>query len=87
MQESKTRMTLSAAVKKYPNEWVVFQEPRFDSKSHSFVDGKLFFHHADRKAAFKRASTLDKPGAIFFTGDPKYRKVTVDHDEIGKAAA
>ena len=83
------RMTFEEAVTLYPDQWVVFAEPRLDAATGRFLDGIVFGHHHDEEKAFRTAKKLRTAGGggIFYTGDPNYRKVTIKLDERSKAAA
>src|SRR5688572_13172795 len=81
-QTTASRTTFEQAVELYPDEWVIFAEPRLDEASGRFIDGLVFFHDPDEAKALSKARKLRASGggAIFFTGDPHYRKLTLRAD-------
>lgn len=83
------RITFDEAVRLYPDQWVVFAEPRLDMTTGRFIDGVVFSHNKDEERALRTAKKLRTAGGggIFYTGDPHYRKVTIRLDERSKAAA
>jgi len=87
MPKGTKRMTLEQARKSYPDEWVVFSDPKIDPTNTAFIDGVVYFHHREPEKAYEKAKELKTGGGIFFTGTHRYRKVTLRVDEISKAAA
>ena len=58
---------------------MIFAEPRLHEATGRFLDGVVYFHDTDETKALRRAKKLKGSGggAILFTGDPHYRKVTL----------
>jgi hypothetical protein len=80
MSETKPRMTLEDAGRLYPDEWIVFVDPRIDPATTEFMDGVIHFHSKDPDLAFKKCGEVAGDTAIEFTGELKYRKVTLSTD-------
>lgn len=88
MTDGQERITLERARVQYPDQWVVFAEPRTDEVDTSFIDGVVYFHSADQDAAFRKAEDVAGGVAILYTGEPKHRNVTFEPlDAIHKPAA
>ena len=73
----------------YPDEWVVFIEPRIDASNTSFVGGVVDVHSRDQDVAFQRVEEVAGAGGIatFHTGEPKYRSVTFEPLDADPAPA
>lgn len=84
MADEKKRITFEEAKMLYPDEWVVFTEPRIDMENTTFIDGVVYFHGRGRDEALDRSSEVEGDAAIQFTGSPKYRTVTVTTDAANK---
>ena len=80
MADDKKRITFEEAKALYPDEWVVFIEPRIDMTNTSFVDGVVFHHGRDRDVALDKCGEVDGDTALEFTGAPRYRRVTLSTD-------
>jgi hypothetical protein len=88
MPVRRKRLTLQDARRLYPNEWVVFVDPKIDEETTSFVDGVVLFHCKDQEEAYRRSASLKGARAKFFTGSIPYRGVVLQtSDEIDKKAA
>jgi hypothetical protein len=85
MTETQPRITLDDAVRLYPDEWIVFVEPRIDAATTEFIDGVVYFHSNDPDLAFEKCGEVAGLTAIEFTGELKYRKVTLSTDAAGKS--
>lgn len=66
------QITLEAAKKEFPNEWVLFADLARSPETSETVQGNLIYHSAHRADVYAWAMTLPVPRqiAIFFTGDP-----------------
>lgn len=88
MTQGPKRITLEEASRLYPDEWIIFAEPKIDSSTTEFVDGVVFFHGKDQDEAFEKAEEISGSMAIRFTGEPRYRNVTFESlDAVHKSAA
>lgn len=80
-----TRITLEEARRLYPDEWIVFVEPRIDPAVTEFIDGVVYFHGKDADEAFEKCSQVNGETALEFTGELNYRKVTLSTDAEGES--
>lgn len=88
MAVDKKRITIEEATKLYPDEWVVFSEPRENQEDTTFIDGVVFFHDRDLDLVLSKAEEITGPVELVYTGEPKYRNVTFGPlDAIHKPAA
>lgn len=88
MIDKKKRITFKEAEALYPDEWVVFSEPREREEDTAFIDGVVYFHSRDQELAFTKAEEIAGPAAIFYMGEPKYKNVTFEPlDAVDKPAA
>lgn len=88
MAKTKSRLTLKEAEELYPNEWVIFVEPRLDKSTSTFKDGILHWHGTSQAEAYRRSASLKGDRAKFFTGSIPYRAVTLEEtDAVGKKVA
>jgi hypothetical protein len=74
MAYQKKRITFEDATKLYPDEWVLFIEPRIDQTTTTFIDGVAHFHSKDQEQTFLKAKEASGPIAIRFTAEVRYRK-------------
>lgn len=87
MADDKKRVTIDEATKLYPDEWVVFIEPRIDTSNTEFIDGVVYHHCKDRDAALDVSGEIDGDAAVYFTGKPRYRTVTLSTDAEDKSGS
>jgi len=64
------RLSFEDIVRRYPNEYVLLNEPESDSQ-HRVISGEMLDHHPDRRVVADAARRL-KPlrCAFFYTGKP-----------------
>lgn len=70
------RLTLDEAKRLYPDEWVVLGDPRIDEND-DIIDGILVFHSPDGDLASQKSGAYDGDSALWYTGTPRYRHVTL----------
>ena len=88
MPRAKRRNTLKDAEQLYPNEWVIFVDPRFDKKTSTFIDGVIHWHGKNQAEGYRQSAAIEGDRAKFFTGSIPYRTVTLeDQDAVGKKVA
>jgi len=87
MTQGSKRITFEEAAALYPDEWIVFTDPRIDAENTEFVDGVVFFHGRDRDEALDRCAEVEGDTALEFTGKPRYRKVSLSTDAQGDASS
>lgn len=88
MPDDKKRVTFQEAKALYPDEWIVFSEPRERVEDTSFIDGVVHFHSRDQELVFQKAEEVVGAVEILYTGEPKYRNVTFGPlDAVNKPAA
>lgn len=85
MAEDKKRITFEQAKALYPDEWVVFIDPQIDMTNTTFIDGVVYHHGKDRDLAIDKCGEVDGETALEFTGNPRYRRVTLSTDAEGKS--
>lgn len=84
MPRAKKRITYAAAEKLYPNEWVVFCEPRIDQQTDKLIDGVVYFHGADQREAFRRSGGIEGRASIYYMGSIPYRAVRLSDDHASR---
>ena len=87
MGDEKKRITFEEAKVLFPDEWVVFSDPRIDLETTSFVDGIVFFHGKSRDQALDRSVDVEGDASVVFTGSPRYRTVTLSLDAPPKTSS
>lgn len=64
------RLTYAEIVKRFPNEYILLNEPEADSQ-HRVVSGELMFHDSNREAVAEAARKMRPVHcAFFYTGKP-----------------
>jgi hypothetical protein len=74
MADDKKRVTFDEAKALYPDEWVVFIEPRID-ENQDLIDGVVYFHGKDHDEALDRSAEIEGDASIDFTGTRHYEKI------------
>lgn len=88
MADDKKRIPFEEAQALYPDEWVVFSEPRSKEEDTTFIDGFVYFHSPDQHVAVEKAAEVAGDIALLYTGEPRYRNVTFEPlDAVHKPAA
>jgi hypothetical protein len=63
-------LTREEIEKRYPNEWVMIEDPEVDEHN-EVLRGKVIFHHPDRLTAYQALfKSKAKRCASLFTGPP-----------------
>ena len=75
MANEKKRITFEEAKELYPNEWIVFSEPRINMENTTFIDGVVYFHGKDHDEALERSAEIEGDAAVDFTGTRHYERI------------
>jgi hypothetical protein len=87
MADDDKRVTIEEATKLYPDEWIVFIKPRIDTTNTELIDGVVYHHGKDRDVALDTSREIDGDAAVYFTGKPRYRTVTLSTDAECKSGS
>lgn len=86
MSDSTKRITFEAAQILYPDEWIVFSEPRIDMENTTFIDGAVYFHGKDHDEALDRSAEIEGDASIDFTGTRHYERIIRHENAKNKSA-
>lgn len=87
MAQDKNRITLAEAKRLYPDEWLVFGDPRIDEND-DVIDGILVCHTPDGDLAVKELGAYDGNAALQYFGPVRYKGVTLHgKNAVDKPAA
>ncbi|MBI4863711.1 MAG: hypothetical protein HY815_26140 [Candidatus Riflebacteria bacterium] len=87
MAETKRRITFEEAKLLYPDEWVVFSEPRMNLEITTFIDGVVYFHGKDHDEALEKSAEIDGDAAVDFTGTRHYERIIRHEDAQDSSTA